>query len=203
MTLTLFSSEASPFVRFVRIAIVEADLTDHITVLNVATTAYDTDPALAAANPLGKIPALMREDGPTLFDSRVIVRYLNTLADAGFYPDSRIWDVQTLEAMGLGMADSSVAMVYEKRFRDPEHVTQRWIDAQWDKVDRTLTALEGQWMSHLAGPVTAGQMAVAAALGYHDFRHPDRNWRASHDSLASWFEEFSARPSMQATMPVG
>ncbi len=203
MTHKLFSSPASPFVRYVRVAIREAGLQDHIEELPIATTPYDTNPGLAAANPLGKVPALQREDGPTLFDSRVIVRYLDQLADAGFYPESRHWEIQTLEAMSLGLAEASVSMVYEKRFREPEQISHTWIDGQWAKIDRTLTAIEGQWMSHLSGPVHAGQMALATALEYIDFRHGDRDWRAAHDSLSAWANEFGKRPSMQSTEPEG
>ncbi len=94
-------------------------------------------------------------------------------------------------------------MVYELRYRAPEIQSQEWIEAQWLKVTRCLDALEERWMSHLAGPLDAGQIAVGCALGYLDLRHDDRNWRDGRPKLAAWEEKFSQRPSMQATVPQG
>jgi glutathione S-transferase len=76
-----------------------------------------------------------------------------------------------------------------------------WVEAQWGKVTRALDAIEGRWISHLRGPLDMAQIAVGCALGYLDFRHDARNWRAGRPSLAAWYEGFSVRPSMEATIP--
>lgn len=195
----LLMSPASPFVRKARVVIRETGLP--VTERAVTTTPLATDPALAAANPMGKIPALLREDGPALFDSRVICRFLNDQAQAALYPEARLWDVLTLEAVGDGISDAAVAMTYETRFRSAEMVSQDWLDGQWAKVDRTLTAIEGRWMGLLTGPLHIGQISVACGLGYLDLRHGDRGWRAAHPTLAAWADEIFARPSMVDTDP--
>ena len=97
--------------------------------------------------------------------------------------------------------DSAVSMVYETRLREPEQVSDAWIEAQWAKIERGLDALNTRWMSHLSGPVGAGHISIACALGYLDFRHETRDWRKGREALAAWFEQFSARPSMVATKP--
>jgi glutathione S-transferase len=92
-------------------------------------------------------------------------------------------------------------MVYEVRFREENHRNAAWVEGQWAKVARALDALEARWMSHLHGRLDAGQIAVACALGYLDFRHGDRDWRRAHPALAAWYQGFAARPSMEATVP--
>lgn len=155
-----------------------------------------------AKNPLGKIPALERPDGPTLYDSRVICRYLDELANGGLYPPApRLWDTLVLEATGDGMLDAAVLMVYEIRVRSEEERSEGWVAAQWGRIARSLDALEDRWMAHLVGPLDIGQIAIGCALGYLDFRHGDQDWRAGHPSLSGWQARFAERPSMQATRP--
>ncbi len=197
----LFSSSASPFVRMVLVTLHETGQLDDVEVTPVSTTALNSDVDLIAVNPVGKIPALVRPNGPAMFDSRVICRFLDARANAGLYPESRIWEVLTLEALGHGITEAALAMSYERRLRPEEHRWDLWMDKQWDKAARGLDALERRWMSHLNGPRDIGQIAVACALGYIDFRHGDRNWRKGRDSLAAWHAEFETRPSMQATQP--
>lgn len=199
----LMTSGASPFVRKVRVMIAEAGLTDRIAEVEVATTPMGPSRDLIAVNPLGKIPALVRDDGPTLYDSRVICRFIDTLSDHDFYPQARLWDILVLEATADGILDAAVLMVYEARFREENQRSQAWLDGQWAKVARALDAIEQRWISHLAGPVDAGQIAVGCALGYLDFRHGARNWREGRPELASWFDGFAQRPSMAATAPIG
>jgi glutathione S-transferase len=155
-----------------------------------------------ALNPLGKIPALARDDGPALYDSRVICRYLDDRAQAGLYPASRLWDVLTLEATADGIMDAAVLIIYESRVRPEDHRFAPWVDGQWTKIDRSLDALEQRWLSHLHGPLDMGQIAVGAALGYLDFRHDERGWRNGRPGLAAWEAVFAERPSMVATRPV-
>ncbi len=198
--ITLLSSPASPFVRKVRVVLLETGQ-DDVALQEVTTTPVATAPEVAAANPVGKIPALLRDDGPAIYDSRVICRYLNARAGGDLYPDSHIWETLTLEATADGIMEAAVVSVYEKRVRPEEFWYQPWLDAQWAKVTRALDALESRWMSHLHGPVDMGHIAIGCALGYLDFRHPDKDWRAGRDSLAAWEAKFADRASMKATAP--
>ena len=196
----LLSSPASPFARKVRVLLNETEQ-DDIAVVDVTAHPLGGDPALNATAPLGKIPALERDAGPTLFDSRVICRFLDHRAQAGLYPDAHLWETLTLEALADGIMDAAVISVYEKRARPEEMWHQPWLDAQWEKVARGLDALERQWMSHLYGPLDMGQMAVGCALSYLDFRYGDKGWRDGRDGLAAWHKRFAERPAMQDTAP--
>ena len=200
MSMELLGSPASPFVRKICVLVAEAGITD-IPLVQVASSPLGGEDRLNAANPLGKIPALTRPDGPTLYDSRVITRYLDSTHKVGLYPEARLWDVLTLEATADGIMDAAVGLIYEKRFRPAEVQFAPWMEGQWTKVTRALDALERQWLSHLNGPLDMGQIAVACALGYLDFRHDDRGWRTGRDGLAAWYAEFATRPAMQATKP--
>ena len=197
----LLYSPASPFVRKVRVALHEIGMVDAVELVSVATTPTQPAPEVTAAHALKKIPALIRPDGCTLYDSRVITRYLDARAGAGLYPESHIWETLTLEATGDGIMDAAVLMVYEGRCRPEDKQDKGWLDAQWDKIENALDALGTRWMSHLAGPLDAGQIAVGCALGYLDFRHDARNWRKGRDGLDDWFAVFSERESMKETRP--
>ncbi|SFL73200.1 glutathione S-transferase [Shimia aestuarii] len=199
----LIHSPASPFVRKVRVTLIETGQQDDVELIPVATTALNTAPEAAAANPLGKIPALIRPDGPAIYDSRVICRYLAARAGANLYPEDRLWDVLTLEATADGILEAAVLMVYEKRLRPEEIVFEPWLEAQWGKVTNALDVLNERWMSHLKGPDSMAQIAVGCALGYLDFRHGDRDWRRGRDGLAQWYADYAQRESMQATIPEG
>ena len=180
----------------------EAKATDRVTLVPAAGHPLEPGTMPVDRNPLGKIPALERPDGPTLYDSRVITRYLDDLLAARLYPAApRLWDTLTIEATGDGMAESAVLMRYEVFVRPEPSRSPAWVEAQWAKIDRAMAALEDRWMSHLAGPVDMGHIAVGCALGYVDFRHGERDWRTAHPALAAWFAAFDARPAMQATAP--
>jgi glutathione S-transferase len=195
----LLISPASPFVRKVRVLVREAGREAEVEEVEVSTTPLAPDPAVLAASPSGRIPALVRPDGPALVDSRVIARFLDERWDAGLYPAARLWEVLTLEALADGMADSSLLMAYEARFRPEERRHAPWVEAQWSKVARGLDAIEGRWMSHLAGPLDMGQVAVACALGHLDLRHGARGWREGRPRLAAWEARMAARPSLATT----
>lgn len=197
----LFDNPASPFCRKVRVLAHEAGQADAVQPVLAAGHALASEQMPVTQNPLGKIPVLVRDDGPAIHDSRVICRYLDDRFGAGMYPDSRIWEILTLEALADGIMESAVLMVYESRCRPEEKQFPDWVEAQWTKIDRTLDAIAGRWMGHLAGRVTIGQIAVACALGYLDLRHSVRNWREGREGLAKWYEGFSARPSMVDTRP--
>ena len=106
-----------------------------------------------------------------------------------------------LEATADGMMDAAVLMTYERRLRPEGMVWEDWIEAQLGKVLGACSALSSRWVAHLKGPLDMGQIAVACALAYLDFRHPTSNWRHGNEALADWFAEFESRPSMQATQP--
>ncbi len=199
----LIYSPASPFVRKVVVLMHEAGLTNKVTLNPVATTALNTADDARAANPLGKIPALVRDGDSTIFDSRVICRYLDDLAGSNLYPADRLWDVLTLEALADGIMESAVSMVYEVRLRPENEQSPAWIDAQWSKVTHALAALEADQFAAASGDVNMGQLAVACALGYLDFRHAGRNWQADYPKLATWQQQIGARASMSATTPAG
>jgi glutathione S-transferase len=200
--MNLYHSPASPFVRKVTVLLHELGKTEAVALEPVATTAFDPSQALIASNPLGKLPALVRDDGTTLYDSRVICAYLNDLFHGPLYPQGPTrWETLTLEATGDGIMDCAVSMTYETRLRPAGQQSADWIEAQWSKVARAISVLNARWMSHLNGPLDMGQISVACALAYIDFRHGSRNWREGNDALAAWFESFAARPSMQATLP--
>ncbi len=199
----LIYSPASPFVRKVVVLMHEAGLTNKVTLNPVATTALNTADDARAANPLGKIPALVRDGDSTIFDSRVICRYLDDLAGSNLYPADRLWDVLTLEALADGIMESAVSMVYELRLRPENEQSPAWIDAQWSKVTHALAALEADQFAAASGDVNMGQLAVACALGYLDFRHAGRNWQADYPKLAAWQQQIGARASMSATTPAG
>ena len=198
----LLTSPASPFARKVRIMIKETGQEDDVELVQVMTTPITPAADVAAANPLKKIPALIRPDGPTLYDSRVITRYLDARVGAGLYPEARIWEVLTLEATGDAMMDAAALMTYEVRLRPEDKQDHTWLDAQWGKVMGGLDALENRWLSHLSGPLDMAQISIASALGYLDLRHDARGWRKGHDALDDWFAVFSQRPAFQETMPV-
>ena len=197
----LIFSPASPFARKVRMMILETGQQDDVELVEVMSSPTDPSPQLTAANPMSKIPALIRSDGPTLYDSRVVTRFLDARAGSNLYPDDRIWEVLTLEATGDAIMDAGVLMVYENRCRPEDMQYGGWMDAQWGKIEGALDALNTRWISHLSGPLDMAQISVACALGYLDFRHADREWRKGRDALDDWFAVFSARDSFKVTAP--
>jgi glutathione S-transferase len=195
----LLISPASPFVRKVRVVLRELDLLDQVAEIPVSTTPLQSDPAVVAANPLGKIPALLRDEAPVIYDSRVITRFLDDHAGGTLYPQARIWDVLTLEATADAIMDAAVLMTYEARLRPETEQSPAWVEAQWQKVSRGITAVNARWISHLNGPLDAAQIAIGCALSYVDLRHDARGWRKGNDDLAAWHAAFAARPTMIAT----
>ncbi|SDY36115.1 glutathione S-transferase [Jannaschia faecimaris] len=196
----LFSASASPFARKCRVVLIETGQ-DDVEVRDVTANPLGGDAELNAANPSGKIPALLRDEGPALYDSRVITRFLDDRAGSNLYPQSRLWEVLALEANGDAIMEAALGITYEKRLRPENLWWPEWFDAQWTKIARSLDALESRSMPLLEGPVNMGQIGVGCALGYLDLRHDDRNWRDGRDILAKWEAAFSERPAMVATKP--
>ncbi len=198
----LFYSATSPYVRKVMVVLHETKQLDDVALEAMKTTPIAPDATLLAKNPLAKVPALERPDGPTLYDSRVICAYLDDRAGGTLYPTgARRWDALTLEATADGILDAALAMTYEERLRPEDKRWPEWVEGQWDKIARACAALNTRWMSHLSGPLDIGQIAVGCALGYVDLRHDARGWRTGNDALAAWYAKFDSRPAMQATVP--
>ncbi len=198
----LYTSPTTPFGRKVMVLIREAGLVDAVQVQAVTGTPLSPGTLPVDHNPLGKIPALVCDDGKVLYDSRVVCRYLDHLAGAGLYPDAPyLWQVLTLEATADGILDAAVLMAYEQRLRPEGLRYPDWLEAQWAKVARALDAIEAQWLPQLQGTLDMAQIALGCALGYLDLRHDVRTWRAGRPGLAAWQAEFAKRPSMLATNP--
>jgi glutathione S-transferase len=197
----LLMSPFSPYARKVRVCLRETGQLSAVEEVSVTTSPLASDPGIIAANPTGRIPVLIRDDGPALYDSRVITRYLDARAGTRLYPEARLWEVLTLEATADGILDSAIILTYEGRFRSPEMQSAEWMDAHWSKIARAVSALDDRWLSHLNGPVDMGQVAVGCALAYLDLRHDARNWREGNARLDEWFSRFAQRDSMKATVP--
>lgn len=197
----LLTSPLSPFGRKCRVLLIETGQ-DDVEIRDVTASPLGGEPALNAANPSGKIPALLRDDAPALYDSRVITRFLDDRAKAGLYPATSLWDVLALEANADAIMEAAVAITYEKRLRPEALWWPDWFEAQWTKIARSLDALETRSMPLLMGSLNMAQVSVGCALAYLDLRHGDRNWREGREILAAWEAKFAARPSMAATKPI-
>lgn len=201
--LVLHHSHTSPYARKVMIVLHETGQLDQVSVNPVTVSPVAEGSLPPGANPLGKVPALERPDGCTLYDSRVICRWLVERVPAqALYPAApRLYESLTLEATGDGILDAALLLRYEITLRPEALRWDAWSEGQWGKIARSLDALEARWMGHLAGPFCIGQAAVAAALGYLDLRFGDREWRTGRPALSDWEARIAGRPSVQATRP--
>ena len=198
----LYYNPASPFVRKALVFLHELGLAGEVEIVEVIGSPVDPGTLPVTENPLGKIPTLVTDDGASLYDSRVICRYLDNLAGGRLYPEGGgLWRTLTLEATADGIMEAAVLVVYETRCREEPQRSTRWVEGQWSKVARSLDLIEAEWIEHLDGGFDAGQAAVGCALGYLDLRHPGRHWRDRHGRLAGWFSKVSERTSMAATIP--
>jgi glutathione S-transferase len=195
--LVLRSSPASPFGRKVKLAAIELGLMERIEIVPADTN--DPAEALRQQNPLGKIPTLVLEDGTTLFDSRVIVDYLDHLSGGKLIPAGETRFAQLrLQALADGICDAALLKVYEGRFRPEEGRNANWVAHQDGKVARGLQALEVLPPTFADRP-RIGEIAVACALGYLDLRF-EGTWRTAHPKLVAWLDDFAARvPAFEAT----
>jgi glutathione S-transferase len=188
----LRSTPSSPFARKVRIAIDLLGMADKIAVQE--TNLNDPADSIRAQNPLGKIPALVLDDGTTLYDSRVILDYLDHLAGGGrIIPRDAParYDVLRLQALCDGALDASVLIVYESRYRKEAERAQGWVDRQAGKIKRTLDALEAA-PPPLDAPPNVGQITLACLLGYCDLRF-EGTWRKEYPKLVAWLDRFAAQ----------
>lgn len=197
----LHQNPASPFVRMVLVTAHETGQTKDFEDLEVAAVLpIETHSGTSSDNPLGRIPTLVTDEGEAIFDSRVICQYLaHRAGNTEVYPANN-FRLLTLFALAQGLCDSAVNLRYETALRPEELRWDKWMDRQRARLGSVLDDLEANWMDALEG-VHAGSIGIAVALGYLDFRYPDMNWREGHPKLAGFEAEFSARPSMAATIP--
>lgn len=198
----LIGSLTSPYVRKVRVVLAEKKLDYQLEIENV----WAPDTQIQKFNPLGKVPCLVMEDGGALFDSRVIVEYLDTLS-----PVSRLLPqsgreraaVKCWEAIADGVLDACVIIVKERQ-RPAGQQSEEWISRQYGKVYASLDAMNkslGDNLYCMGVNHSLADIAVGCALGYLDLRFPDLNWRQEHANLARLYEKLSTRPSFADTQP--
>jgi glutathione S-transferase len=195
----LRSSPPSPFGRKVKLAAGVLGLESEITV----ETSDTNNPAdsLRQQNPVGKIPILIAEDGTAIYDSPVILEYLDHRAGGNKIiprePAPRFAALR-LQALCDGILDACILLVYEGRWRAPEHHEKKWVDYQADKVARAFAALESEPPGLDAIP-NVGQITLACVLGYRDLRFAG-TWRNEYPKLVRWLDAFAARvPAFEKT----
>jgi glutathione S-transferase len=202
----LIGSTSSPYVRKVRVVMAEKKL-DYTF---VTEDVWSDSTVIAQSNPLGKVPCLIMEGAEALFDSRVIVEYLDTLSPVGKLIPTvgrERAEIKTWEALADGLLDASVLARLEATWggRTKAQRSQAWIDRQMAKVNDALKA-----MSHGLGdkPYCAGihlslaDIAVGCALSYLDFRFPQLPWRNDYSNLVRLLDKLMLRPSFADTVPV-
>ena len=200
----LYISPLSPFARKVRVAARETGLAARIEEVPATVSPVKPNAEVGRANPLMKVPTLVLDDGSALFDSPVICEYLDSLhAGRTLFPPSGEgrWTALMLQAVGDGILEAAVLVRYETALRPKELQWADWIGGQRAKWHAGLDLLE-RTAAALAGEPTIGSITAGCSLGYLDFRYGDDDWRTSRPALARWYEGFSARESMRATVPV-
>jgi glutathione S-transferase len=202
--MTLHWSPRSPYVRKVMIAVHEMGLTDRIRTVRtiVGGTAPHLD--LMRINPLGKIPTLELEDGTAVYDSPVIIEYLDTLhSGPKLYPSAWPERLTALRrhALGQGMLDAALPLLGEG-FRPSERQSEPHKALWRAKLRAAVEALEHEANALGRDGFTVGHLAIGVALAYLDFRFADLAWREGHPNLAGWHAAFNARPSVLANPPV-
>lgn len=196
----LFYSITSPYARKIRIAIAEKGMADRVTEESVNTIA---DPAVVrAVNPLAKIPVLILEDGTGIFDSPVILEYLDMIDDRVRLipadPAGRMAALQ-LQALADGILDAAFQIVMEHR-RPEAHRSAMWLD-RWQQAIMLGTTALGREADSWGDRFGVGEITVAAALGYLDFRLPELDWRGVAPAAASWWQNAAERPNVKNTRP--
>jgi glutathione S-transferase len=196
--LILRSTLTSPYGRKVRMAADILGLAGRIKIVP-ANTLDETD-TLRQQNPLGKMPCLLLSDGSAIYDSRVIVEYLQEVAGSDrLLPlhGAERFRTLTMTTLADGIGDAALLMVYESRFRPPEHISKEWLDHQRGKIMRALSVFEQSPPD--AGSSTLATIALTCALGYLDWRKPVA-WRPNHPQLAQWLADYADHePSVSRT----
>jgi len=202
----LYYSHTSPYARKVRLVIAEKGLQSSVQAELIDPFAHNDE--LLKANPLGRVPTLVLDDGRTLYDSQVICGYLDSLRVKPVLIPSQgraRWQVLCRESLADGLTDAAYNIVMEKK-RDPGLQSAHWISHWSSEIRRSLDAMQAAH-DELSGEVTLAHLATAAAIGYLNLRMPDILQQGGQgeghgwSGLLAWYAEFSARPSMQSTMP--
>jgi len=199
--LTVRTGFTSPFGRKVRIAVSVLGLDPEVSI-EPASTQDAADP-IRRQNPLGKVPVLILEDGRSLYDSPVILEYLDYRAGGGriIPKDPKLrFAALRLQALADGIMDASILINYEARYRPAERHEPKWLDLQAGKVERGLAALEAA-PPGIDSPPDVGAITLACALGYRDHRFAG-SWRNEQPGLVRWLDRFAAAvPAFAATAP--
>jgi glutathione S-transferase len=202
----LLGSTSSPYVRKVRVVMAEKKLDYELVIEDV----WSAETAISDSNPLGKVPCLVMEGAEALFDSRVIVEYLDTLSPVGKLIPSvgrERSEIKTWEALADGLLDASISARLEATWagRTKAQRSQAWIDRQLVKVNASLKTMSkglGE-KPYCAGiHLTLADIAVGCALGYLDFRFPQIDWRTEYPNLVRLHDKLMQRPSFADTVPV-
>ncbi len=202
----LIGAVTSPYVRKVRIVMAEKKLDYQF----VQEDVWSPDTTIMASNPLGKVPCLVMEGGEAVFDSRVIVEYLDTLSPVGklIPPSGRERaEVKTWEALADGVLDAAVLARLEATWagRTDQQRSKAWIDRQIAKIEASLKSMSqglGDKPFCSGNHLTLSDLAVGCALGYLDFRFPVINWRDPYPNLARLAEKLNQRQSFIDSRPV-
>lgn len=196
--MTLRISATSPYARKVRIAVSVLELENQVQV-NLADT-YDPTDEIRSQNPLGKVPTLLLDDGRAIYDSLVILEFLNGLAggDAVIPKNDARIDALLAHALATGMTDAALLQAYERRWRSAETQSETWLAHQAHKVERALDAMEAAPFVWRDRP-HIGAIAKACGLGFLDLRFGGQ-WRNRRPRLVAWLDDFSQRvPAFEAT----
>jgi glutathione S-transferase len=200
----LIGSLTSPYVRKVRVVMAEKKLDFQLVLEDV----WGSD-AILKANPLGKVPCLVMEGGEAVFDSRVIVEYLDTLSPVGKLippPGRERIEVRTWEALADGLLDASILARMEAIWtgRTEAQRCQAWIDRQMSRVHTSLKAMAHGLADKpfcAGNSFTLADVAVGCALGYLDFRYPAIDWRSEHPNLKRLHDKLAQRQSFIDSAP--
>lgn len=196
----LLVSGTSPYVRKVRVVAIEKHLDSQLQLIEALPWPEPT--AIVALNPLGKIPALVTDDGVTLYDSPVICEYLDALTPTiPLIPAAgpHRWRVLRLQALADGVLDAAVQLLLENR-RSPEKQSTVWKDRQIAAIRRAIVALQDDTALDTT-PLDLGQITTVIALEYLQFRFPDLDFGIADTRLAAWWRTLRERPSFVATRP--
>jgi glutathione S-transferase len=199
----LIGSVTSPYVRKVRVVMAEKKLDYSFELENVWTA----ETKIHHSNPLGKVPCLVMEDGSSMYDSRVIAEYLDTLTPVCklLPPNGRDRaDVKVWEALADGVLDAAVLVRLEKTLRPAEQQSGPWIERQMGKVQAGLQVMAerlGEQPFCMGNHYTLADVAVGCALGWLTFRFPEIDWRNDYPNLARLFDKLSERASFKDTVP--
>ncbi|WP_050461743.1 glutathione S-transferase family protein [Herbaspirillum autotrophicum] len=199
----LIASLGSPYVRKVRVVMAEKKIDYELVLEDV----WSEGTTIQQSNPLGKVPCLMMDDGGAMFDSRVIVEYLDILTPVGkLIPANgrERAEVKCWEALADGLLDAAVLVRLEKTQRPSKQQSPEWIKRQWSKVEASLKAMSvglGEKPFCVGNHYTLADVAVGCALGWLNFRFPDLAWREDYPTLAKLFDKLSERPSFKDTFP--